>query len=173
MTLADPDGFPEVRLRVETSGAQMILNLTPDAYNALINIYDSLMPMGRDVIQQRADEKAAVLAAAVFQKQLLVTGVKGSAQASYLVVLSGSYLYFFLSDADLTPHYVYLASFSAAEAKGQVVLSSGRRSEQYFFDTDKGTRKELLARFVEKLEEFGPSGDDEYEDDTTPHKKNF
>ena len=76
------------------------LNLTPDSYNALVNIYSILSPEATkaEVISQ-FKEKKSLLQSSSFSQKILTSGVRETRITNnwhnFFVVLSGSYIYFY------------------------------------------------------------------------------
>lgn len=97
----------------------LTLNLTPDAYNALLGIHRVLSPENtREEVTRQFKEKQSILGASSFKRQMLALGVRESRLTnnwqSFFVVFSGSYIYFYKEEQDLMPyHYLYVVSISA------------------------------------------------------------
>lgn len=118
----------------------LTLNLTPDAYNSLVNISTVLYPEStRAEVLRQMDEKQSILRASSFKQTLNAQGLKQNRLTntwkSFFVVLSGSYIYFYKNKNDLMPiHYMYVMSIIVQDlttASGQqqsALASRGRTS---------------------------------------------
>jgi len=96
------------------------MNLTPDAYNSLVNIYSVLSPEAtRAEVARQFSEKQGVLKANSFKKTMSTLGVRESLLSNshwktFNVVLAESYLYFYKEESDLTPYYyLYVLSITS------------------------------------------------------------
>ena len=120
------------------------LNLTPDSYNGLVNMYSVLSPeyTKAEVVTQ-FKEKQSILRESSFKRTMPTLGVRETRWTNnwqnYFVVFSGSYIYFYKEEQDLMPyHYLYAVSISASRPTAQWAASAFRARR--LPDKDPGTR---------------------------------
>lgn len=109
--------MPDIRITIANLN-NIILNLTPDSYNSLVNITYVLLPEStKEEIIRQIKEKQKVIRESTFKKFLPVMGLKeyrlSNNWKNFFTVISGCYLYFYKQKEDLVPfHYLYIMSIS-------------------------------------------------------------
>jgi len=112
--------LPDIRITIANLN-KVILNLTPDSFNSLVNIAYVLLPEStKEEIIRQIKEKQKVIRESTFQNCVSVMGLKEyrltNNWKNFYVIISGCYIYFYKQEDDLVPfHYLYIMSLSVQE----------------------------------------------------------
>ena len=96
--------MPDIRITIANLN-KVILNLTPDSFNSLVNIAYVLLPEStKEEIIRQIKEKQKVIRESTFQNCVTVMGLKEyrltNNWKNFYVIISGCYIYFYKQDLE-------------------------------------------------------------------------